>query len=152
MKRSRTTIRVHCTTGSESEIESGDDSVYLESKFKKIDGSNNNHNIFSNDVKAAMRLNSIKAPDGINPMSTQWQPTVCLTRLSGKMLRPAGEMATSTKKPIENSANKSMEKTIVNGIAEISPIKFDKDESIVREYSPDTANNMFSKVNSIKWN
>lgn len=147
MKRSRTTIRICYPTESLSETESDDDSEYLKSKLKKIDESNNNHIIIPNDVEAINRLNSIKATDGINPMSTQWQPKVSLTRLSeksaNKMLRPAG-------KRMKKSGKKSMEKKNVNGIAEISPIKFDKDESIVKEYSPATANHIFSKVNSFK--
>lgn len=160
MKRSRTNTRICYPTESLSETESDDDSEYLKSKLKKVDRSNNNHIIILNDVKATNRLDSIKATDEIDPMSTQWQPKVSLTRLSekspNKMLRPAGNVATTTKKPKKNSGKnsgkKSMEKTIVNGIAEISPIKFDKDESIVKEYSPVTANDMFLKVNSIKWN
>lgn len=155
MKRSRATIPVY-NSDSLSETESDDDSEYHKLKMEKFDRSNNNHNIIPNDVKAAMRLNSIKATDEINPMAKHWQPKVSLTRLSeksiNKMLRTAGEVATTTKKSMKQPGKKSMKKTIVNGIPEISPIKFDKDETIIKEYSPLMANYMFSKVNSIKWN
>lgn len=143
MKRSRTTIRV-CYFDSLSETKSGDDSKYLKSKLKIV-GPNNNNDIISNDIKAGKRPNSIKATDGINSTSKQWQPKVMLTRLSekyiNKMLRSAGEIPTTSKKPMKS-----------NHIADILPIEFDKDESFIRENSPETANDIFSKVNSIKCN
>lgn len=156
MKRSRNTIRSRNPTESMPETESAADSEYRKSRFKEIDESNNNHNIISNKVKAAKQMNSIEATDGIDPMSQQWQPKVVLDRLPEKstikMLCPAVEIAIPTKKLMKNSGKISIEKTVVNSFAEISPIKFDKDESFVTEYSPDTANDMFSKVLSMECN
>lgn len=71
----------------------------------------------------------------INYNSWQWQPKVKLTKLTESDLR-----------------NVNRSKKVRSWTNQIDPIEFDKDESFIRELSPQTATERFEKVKFLKFN